>query len=69
VQEVMVASETVPMIESSIRSDVAGIRGRRLLERMRKRETPADDAASRRPRPAAPAQPAAAPAPAGVTGA
>jgi vanillate O-demethylase monooxygenase subunit len=60
----MVASETVPMIESSIRSDVAGIRGRRLLERMRKREIPADDAAPRRPRPAVQQAPATAPAPA-----
>lgn len=34
IQERMVASETVPMRESSIRSDVAGIRGRRLLERL-----------------------------------
>jgi vanillate O-demethylase monooxygenase subunit len=69
VQEVMVASETVPMIESSIRSDVAGIRGRRLLERMRKRETPADDTQPRRPRPAGAPAPAQAPAPAGVVGA
>ncbi|MCW2620091.1 MAG: oxidoreductase alpha subunit [Modestobacter sp.] len=68
VQEVMVASETVPMIESSIRSDVAGIRGRRLLERMRKREAPADGARPERPRPVSGPVPTPTPAPAGVVG-
>jgi vanillate O-demethylase monooxygenase subunit len=47
IQEVMVASDP-GMVESSIRSDVAGIRGRRLLEKMAKAE-----AANERPRPVA----------------
>jgi phenylpropionate dioxygenase-like ring-hydroxylating dioxygenase large terminal subunit len=53
IQEVMVASDP-GMVESSIRSDVAGIRGRRLLERMAKAEaTAAAPASNGRPRPAA----------------
>ncbi|WP_084464525.1 aromatic ring-hydroxylating dioxygenase subunit alpha [Microtetraspora fusca] len=38
IQEVMVASEAPGARESSIRSDVAGLRGRRLLEKMAARE-------------------------------
>jgi phenylpropionate dioxygenase-like ring-hydroxylating dioxygenase large terminal subunit len=54
IQEVMVATDP-GMIESSIRSDVAGIRGRRLLERMAKAEAKAAaEAANGRPRAAAP---------------
>jgi phenylpropionate dioxygenase-like ring-hydroxylating dioxygenase large terminal subunit len=55
IQEVMVASDP-GMVESSIRSDVAGIRGRRLLERMAKAEATAaaaTQASNGRPRPAA----------------
>jgi phenylpropionate dioxygenase-like ring-hydroxylating dioxygenase large terminal subunit len=62
IQEVMVATDP-GMIESSIRSDVAGIRGRRLLERMAKAEAAARGEAAARP--VRPARPAAAPAPAG----
>lgn len=40
IQELMVATDP-GMVESSIRSDVAGIRGRRLLERMAKAEAAA----------------------------
>ncbi|HEV7875129.1 MAG TPA: aromatic ring-hydroxylating dioxygenase subunit alpha, partial [Nocardioides sp.] len=52
IQEVMVASEPAGTRESSIRSDIAGIRGRRLLEKMAAREAAADGttAAGRRPR-------------------
>jgi vanillate O-demethylase monooxygenase subunit len=53
IQEVMVASDP-GMVESSIRSDVAGIRGRRLLEKMAKAEAAArGEAPVRRPRAAA----------------
>jgi vanillate O-demethylase monooxygenase subunit len=53
IQEVMVASDP-GMVESSIRSDVAGIRGRRLLEKMAKAEArAAAEAANERPRPVA----------------
>jgi vanillate O-demethylase monooxygenase subunit len=53
IQEVMVTSDP-GMVESSIRSDVAGIRGRRLLEKMAKAEArAAAEATSGRPRPAA----------------
>jgi phenylpropionate dioxygenase-like ring-hydroxylating dioxygenase large terminal subunit len=53
IQEVMVATDP-GMVESSIRSDVAGIRGRRLIERMAKAEAAAaGEAPARRPRPAA----------------
>lgn len=38
-QELMVATEPAGVVESSIRSDVAGIRGRRLLERMARAES------------------------------
>jgi vanillate O-demethylase monooxygenase subunit len=38
IQEVMVATDPPGTVESSIRSDVAGIRGRRLLERMARAE-------------------------------
>jgi phenylpropionate dioxygenase-like ring-hydroxylating dioxygenase large terminal subunit len=62
IQELMVATDP-GMVESSIRSDVAGIRGRRLLERMAKAEAAARGEAPARP--ARPARPAAAPAPAG----
>jgi vanillate O-demethylase monooxygenase subunit len=74
IQEVMVASDP-GMLESSIRSDVAGVRGRRLLDKMAKAEAAAaGEAPVRRPRPAAAATavvsagaagapPAAAPAP------
>jgi phenylpropionate dioxygenase-like ring-hydroxylating dioxygenase large terminal subunit len=53
IQEVMVASDP-GMLESSIRSDVAGVRGRRLLDKMAKREEAAAAAAQpvRRPAPA-----------------
>ncbi|MHA6795682.1 Rieske 2Fe-2S domain-containing protein [Pseudonocardia bannensis] len=51
IQEVMVASEPAGARESSIRSDVAGIRGRRLLEKMAAKEAAAGEApAPRRPR-------------------
>jgi phenylpropionate dioxygenase-like ring-hydroxylating dioxygenase large terminal subunit len=46
VQEVMVATEGPGTVESSIRSDVAGIRGRRLLERMAAREAAAGTAST-----------------------
>lgn len=49
IQEVMVATDPPGTRESSIRSDVAGIRGRRLLERMAAKES-ADPAPARRPR-------------------
>jgi vanillate O-demethylase monooxygenase subunit len=63
IQEVMVASDP-GMVESSIRSDVAGIRGRRLLEKLAKAEAAARGEAPARPaRPVRPA--AAAPEPAG----
>ena len=53
IQEVMVATDP-GMIESSIRSDVAGIRGRRLLEKMAKAEArAAAEAPAGRPRAAA----------------
>jgi vanillate O-demethylase monooxygenase subunit len=53
IQEVMVATDP-GMIESSIRSDVAGIRGRRLLDKMAKAEAAAAaEAPVRRPRAAA----------------
>jgi phenylpropionate dioxygenase-like ring-hydroxylating dioxygenase large terminal subunit len=65
IQEKMVATDP-GMIESSIRSDVAGIRGRRLLEKMAKAEAAARGEAPARPaRPARPAAAAAAPQPAG----
>jgi vanillate O-demethylase monooxygenase subunit len=73
VQELMVASDP-GMLESSIRSDVAGVRGRRLLDKMVKREAAAaGEAPVRRPRAAEAAAVAAAgaagePAPAGLTG-
>jgi phenylpropionate dioxygenase-like ring-hydroxylating dioxygenase large terminal subunit len=52
IQEVMVATDP-GMIESSIRSDVAGVRGRRLLDKMAKAEAAAAaQAPARRPRPA-----------------
>jgi phenylpropionate dioxygenase-like ring-hydroxylating dioxygenase large terminal subunit len=60
VQEVMVASDP-GMLESSIRSDVAGVRGRRLLDKMAAREAAAAGQA-----PARPARPARAAAGAGV---
>lgn len=44
IQEAMVASEDAGARESSIRSDVAGIRGRRLLERMAAKEAAGSDA-------------------------
>jgi phenylpropionate dioxygenase-like ring-hydroxylating dioxygenase large terminal subunit len=63
IQEVMVATDP-GMIESSIRSDVAGVRGRRLLEKMAKAEAAARGEAPARPvRPVRPA--VAAPEPAG----
>ncbi|HEV7935082.1 MAG TPA: aromatic ring-hydroxylating dioxygenase subunit alpha [Actinomadura sp.] len=49
IQEVMVATETGRPPESSIRSDVAGLRGRRLLDKMAAREAAADTASARRP--------------------
>jgi vanillate O-demethylase monooxygenase subunit len=49
IQEVMVATETGRPPESSIRSDVAGLRGRRLLDKMAAREAVADTASARRP--------------------
>ncbi|MBC6462506.1 aromatic ring-hydroxylating dioxygenase subunit alpha [Actinomadura sp. HBU206391] len=49
-QEVMVATETVRAPESSIRSDVAGLRGRRLLEKMAAREAAPGTASAGRPR-------------------
>jgi phenylpropionate dioxygenase-like ring-hydroxylating dioxygenase large terminal subunit len=52
IQEVMVATDP-GMVESSIRSDVAGIRGRRLLEKMAKAEAAARGEAPARPRPVA----------------
>src|SRR4051812_3384842 len=53
IQELMVATDP-GMVESSIRSDVAGIRGRRLLEKMAKAEAAAaGEAPVRRPRAAA----------------
>ncbi|GLW05720.1 vanillate monooxygenase [Microtetraspora sp. NBRC 13810] len=52
IQEVMVATEPDGVRESSIRSDVAGIRGRRLLEKMAAKEAGAA-APARRTRPAA----------------
>ncbi|MGY1710545.1 Rieske 2Fe-2S domain-containing protein [Geodermatophilus sp. SYSU D00758] len=71
VQEVMVATDP-GMVESSIRSDVAGIRGRRLLDKMARAEAAARGEAPARParpqRPAATAReqaPAARPEPAG----
>ncbi|MEK6439390.1 aromatic ring-hydroxylating dioxygenase subunit alpha [Pseudonocardia sp. T1-2H] len=45
IQEVMVASEPAGVRESSIRSDVAGIRGRRLLEKMAATEAAVADQA------------------------
>jgi vanillate O-demethylase monooxygenase subunit len=48
----MVASEPPGALESSIRSDVAGVRGRRLLEKMAKAEAAAAGQAPVRPRPA-----------------
>jgi vanillate O-demethylase monooxygenase subunit len=50
IQEVMVATETGRPPESSIRSDVAGLRGRRLLDKMAAREAAADTASARQPR-------------------
>jgi phenylpropionate dioxygenase-like ring-hydroxylating dioxygenase large terminal subunit len=44
VQEVMVATDPQAGRESSIRSDVAGLRGRRILERMARRERAASEA-------------------------
>jgi phenylpropionate dioxygenase-like ring-hydroxylating dioxygenase large terminal subunit len=55
VQELMVATDP-GMLESSIRSDVAGVRGRRLLDKMAKREAAAEAAAA----PVRPQRPAAA---------
>jgi vanillate O-demethylase monooxygenase subunit len=49
IQEIMVASEPAGIRESSIRSDVAGIRGRRLLEKRAAKEA-TDAGAPRRPR-------------------
>lgn len=63
VQEHMVATESGGPPESSIRSDVAGLRGRRLLERMAAREARAATGAT-----AAGRQPRHTPRPAGVTG-
>jgi vanillate O-demethylase monooxygenase subunit len=54
IQELMVATDP-GMLESSIRSDVAGVRGRRLLDKMAKKEAAAEAAAT----PARPQQPAA----------
>jgi vanillate O-demethylase monooxygenase subunit len=64
IEDGMVASEPDGVLESSIRSDVAGVRRRRLLTTMAAREAAAAaEAPARRPRPAA------APAPAPVAGA
>lgn len=55
IQEHMVATETGGPPESSIRSDVAGLRGRRLLERMAAREaTAAEETAARTQNPRVP---------------
>jgi phenylpropionate dioxygenase-like ring-hydroxylating dioxygenase large terminal subunit len=62
IQEVMVATDP-GMIESSIRSDVAGVRGRRLLEKLAQAEAAARGEVPARP--ARPVRPAAAPEPAG----
>lgn len=61
IQEVMVATETGASRESSIRSDIAALRGRRLLERMAAQERSAtgDLASARRTRPTPPAAAAA----------
>ena len=58
VQEIMVVTDPPGTRESSIRSDVAGIRGRRLLEKLAEAEAVATDEAPSGRRHAAAAQPA-----------